>query len=75
MLTVYDAECRYIACTYPVGVSQLFTLSGYIYALLEDGSMLRFVEKGISAKLDIVMQKHLYEVAIAYVCVLYAVTN
>uniref|UniRef100_A0A914YIW2 Vacuolar protein sorting-associated protein 11 homolog n=1 Tax=Panagrolaimus superbus TaxID=310955 RepID=A0A914YIW2_9BILA len=65
MLTVYDVECRYIACTFPLNSSQLFTLNNDIYSLQEDGSMSRFTEKGTGAKLDIVIQKHLYDVAIA----------
>ncbi|KAE9549503.1 hypothetical protein FO519_007286 [Halicephalobus sp. NKZ332] len=65
VLTLYDVDCRYIACMNPVGDSQLFTVGRAIFALCSDGTLSKFVEKPTALKLEIVLQKQLYDVAIS----------
>ena len=63
-LTLYDIDCRYIACTKCVGDIQLFTVGKEIFAF-SDRALSRFIEKSTASKLEIVLQKHLYDVAIS----------
>ena len=64
LLTLYDVDCRYIACTNPIGNAQLFTVGKEIFAFSER-TLSKFVEKPTASKLEIVLQKHLYDVAIS----------
>lgn len=65
VLNLYDVDCRYIASTVPIGDAQLFTMGREIFAIQPDGSLWKITEKTTSVKLDIVLQKHLYDVAIS----------
>jgi hypothetical protein len=70
ILTIYDVECKYIAfsCSLPFRDSippQAFILDDEIYVLNSDGNLSKFVEKPLHAKLDILLKKNLFDMAIA----------
>ena len=70
IFTIYDVECRYIAfsCSMPFRDSlppQTFILDDEIYVLNSDGSLSKFVEKPLHSKLEILLKKNLFELAIA----------
>jgi hypothetical protein len=67
MLHIYDVEKRYIAffCSMP-SPCRLFLLDDDIYLLNAAGELNRLVEQSLAAKLDILLRKNLFDLAIRW---------
>ena len=65
VLHVYDLENRLLVFSeeLPSAVSRLFCEWGSIFAMLEDGRLLRLTEKDIRLKLAVLFRRHLYSLA------------
>jgi hypothetical protein len=66
-LNIYDIELRYIAffCSMP-SPCHLFLLDDDIYLLNADGVLNKLVEESLDTKLDILMRKNLFDLAIRF---------
>ncbi|KAH7721919.1 CRE-VPS-11 protein [Aphelenchoides avenae] len=65
VLTIYDVEFRYIAFSVSMPqLCQIFVLDRELFVLNSDGLLSKLTEKPLKSKLDIVLKKNLYDVAI-----------
>ncbi|VDN26229.1 unnamed protein product [Gongylonema pulchrum] len=65
VVSIYDVEgqCVAFSCAVPA-VSRMFLLDSMFMVLTQDGTLSAFTEKNISAKLDILFKKNLYDLAV-----------
>ncbi|KAK6747355.1 hypothetical protein RB195_000512 [Necator americanus] len=65
MVTVYNVKGQYIgfSCSIP-SLCRLFTVDQCLMILSKDGTLSELTEKNLSAKLDILFKKNLYDVAV-----------
>lgn len=69
VLTIYDVEFRYIAFSVSMPqLCQVFVLDRELFVLNSDGLLSKLTEKPLKSKLDIVLKKNLYDVAIGCAC-------
>lgn len=66
-LTVHDIEFRFVALSLSLNYNiRLFTLLNEIFILDGDGGLWRLVEQPLNAKLEFLLKKNLFDVAIGY---------
>ncbi|VDM73758.1 unnamed protein product [Strongylus vulgaris] len=65
MVTVYNVKGQYIgfSCSLP-SLCRLFTVDQSLMILSKDGTLSELTEKNLSAKLDILFKKNLFDVAV-----------
>ncbi|VDN00992.1 unnamed protein product [Thelazia callipaeda] len=65
VVSIYDTEgqCVAFSCALP-SVSRIFLLDFVLMVLSQDGTISAFMEKSISSKLDILLKKNLYDLAV-----------
>lgn len=65
VISIYDTEgqCVAFSCALPA-VSRMFLLDSVLMILTQDGTLSALTEKNISAKLDILFKKNLYDLAV-----------
>lgn len=64
-LTIYDIEFRFVTFLLPLNINiHLFVLSNKIFFIDENGELWQLVEQSFNAKLEFLLKKNLFDLAI-----------
>lgn len=69
VLSIYDVSGQYVAfsCSMPGSVQGFVDSRGCLVLLSQDGSLSAVVERPLAAKLELLLRKDLYDVAIGFI--------